>query len=111
MTVVCPSCQTDNALAALFCGQCGGPLRAAAESAGEATFQGERRQLTALFCDIVNSTALANTLDPEEYHDVIREFARCCTAVVGPFEGHVAELRGRSEERRVGKECRSRWSP
>ena len=23
----------------------------------------------------------------------------------------VAELRSRSEERRVGKECRSRWSP
>ena len=23
----------------------------------------------------------------------------------------IKELRGRSEERRVGKECRSRWSP
>jgi len=60
----------------------------------EAPFHGERRQLTALFCDIVNSTAMASTLDPEEYHDVIRDFAGCCTAVVGPFEGHVAELRG-----------------
>ena len=60
----------------------------------EAPFHGERRQLTALFCDIVNSTAMASTLDPEEYHDVIRDFARCCTAVVSPLEGHVAELRG-----------------
>src|ERR1035441_8596228 len=25
--------------------------------------------------------------------------------------GHYAEALGRSEERRVGKECRSRWSP
>jgi class 3 adenylate cyclase/tetratricopeptide (TPR) repeat protein len=94
MMVVCPSCQTDNAPASLFCSQCGGALRASAESAGEAPFHGERRQLTALFCDIVSSTALANALDPEEYHDVIREFVRCCTAVVGPFEGYVAELRG-----------------
>jgi class 3 adenylate cyclase/tetratricopeptide (TPR) repeat protein len=60
----------------------------------EAPFQGERRQLTALFCDIVNSTAMASTLDPEEYQDIIRDFAACCTAVVRPFEGHVAELRG-----------------
>jgi len=48
----------------------------------EAPFQGERRQLTALFCDIVNSTAMASTLDPEEYQDIIRNFAGCCTAVV-----------------------------
>ena len=27
------------------------------------------------------------------------------------FRGLSHELRGRSEERRVGKECRSRWSP
>ena len=26
-------------------------------------------------------------------------------------EERLSELRGRSEERRVGKECRSRWSP
>jgi class 3 adenylate cyclase/tetratricopeptide (TPR) repeat protein len=94
MTIVCPGCQADNAAAALFCSRCGGPLARAAEGAGEARFQGERRQLTALFCDIVNSTAIANALDPEEYHDVIRDFVRCCTTVVGPFEGHVAELRG-----------------
>src|SRR3712207_618494 len=27
------------------------------------------------------------------------------------YEDHIATLTGRSEERRVGKECRSRWSP
>src|SRR2546426_12810775 len=31
--------------------------------------------------------------------------------VVTPPDPAVAELRERSEERRVGKECRSRWSP
>ena len=35
-------------------------------------------------------------------------FAACCTGLVLVFmNGH----RVRSEERRVGKECRSRWSP
>jgi len=31
--------------------------------------------------------------------------------VAGCTDCHNADLRGRSEERRVGKECRSRWSP
>ena len=92
MSIVCPACQTANPSTALFCGQCGGALRAAA--AGETPFHGERRQLTALFCDIVNSTAIAKGLDPEDYHEVLRAFVRCCTAVVAPLGGHVAELRG-----------------
>ena len=29
----------------------------------------------------------------------------------GPLKGDVVILEDRSEERRVGKECRSRWSP
>ena len=32
-------------------------------------------------------------------------------AEIGMKTGVVAVIRGRSEERRVGKECRSRWSP
>ena len=31
--------------------------------------------------------------------------------LVADAEGNVAKIGGRSEERRVGKECRSRWSP
>ena len=39
----------------------------------------------------------------------IMGFAR---AVLGPlWEDHPADRAARSEERRVGKECRSRWSP
>src|SRR5215813_10002198 len=32
----------------------------------------ERRQLTVMFCDLVDSTKLSSQLDPEEYRDVIR---------------------------------------
>jgi class 3 adenylate cyclase/tetratricopeptide (TPR) repeat protein len=91
MTIVCPNCQASNGPAALFCSHCGAAF---ARGGGEVAFHGERRQLTALFCDIVNSTAMAKALDPEEYHDVIRAFARCCTAAIRLFEGHMAELRG-----------------
>ena len=32
----------------------------------------ERRQLTVLFCDLVDSTLLAGQLDPEDYRQVVR---------------------------------------
>src|SRR2546425_10356635 len=43
-----------------------------------------------------------------------REFfknAATNAVVAGFLSASARELRGRSEERRVGKECRSRWSP
>src|ERR1035438_6861442 len=39
-------------------------------------------------------------------HHVENDFAEVAAAFHAPFLKH-----GRSEERRVGKECRSRWSP
>src|SRR6266568_584566 len=91
--MICSQCGTENGVAANFCSQCGSQL-ALGQGADEMALRGERRQLTALFCDLVNSTELANTLDPEEYHDTIRDFASCCGAAVASFEGHVAEMRG-----------------
>src|SRR2546427_13068370 len=43
---------------------------------------------------------------------VIHLFVDMDTMIGGNFENGLAELKSvRSEERRVGKECRSRWSP
>src|SRR5215510_13372344 len=39
----------------------------------------ERRQLTVMFCDLVDSTKLSSQLDPEEYRDVVRAYQRVCT--------------------------------
>src|SRR5712691_9900703 len=36
--------------------------------------EAERRQLTVLFCDLVESTALAARLDPEELREVVRAY-------------------------------------
>src|SRR5262249_18302907 len=34
----------------------------------------ERRQLTVMFCDLVDSTKLSSQLDPEDYRDVVRAY-------------------------------------
>ena len=40
------------------------------------TPEAERRQLTVLFCDLVDSTSLARQLDPEELRAVVRALSR-----------------------------------
>src|SRR5215510_5897459 len=40
--------------------------------------EAERRQLTVMFCDLVDSTALANQLDPEDLREVIRAYQAAC---------------------------------
>jgi len=50
----------------------------------------ERRQLTVLFCDLVDSTALAGRLDPEDYREVVRAYQGTCAAIIQRFEGHIA---------------------
>ena len=54
----------------------------------------ERRQLTVMFCDLVDSTKLSSQLDPEEYRDVVRAYQSACTEVITRFDGHVAQLLG-----------------
>src|SRR5262244_2291547 len=54
----------------------------------------ERRQLTVMFCDLVESTKLASQLDPEVYRDVVRAYQTACTEVIQRFDGHVAQLLG-----------------
>jgi class 3 adenylate cyclase/predicted ATPase len=54
----------------------------------------ERRQLTVMFCDLVNSTTLSGQLDPEEYREVVRAYQRVCSEVITRFDGHIAQLLG-----------------
>src|SRR5712671_4724091 len=58
------------------------------------TPEAERRQLTVMFCDLVDSTRLSSQLDPEEYRDVVRAYQSACTEVIQRFDGHVAQLLG-----------------
>ncbi|HEY5868219.1 MAG TPA: adenylate/guanylate cyclase domain-containing protein, partial [Candidatus Tectomicrobia bacterium] len=53
-----------------------------------------RRQLTVLFCDLVDSTALASQLDPEDLREVVRAYQAACAEVIQRFEGHIAQYLG-----------------
>lgn len=54
----------------------------------------ERRQVTIVFCDLVDSTALAGRLDPEELADVMKGYQTRCETVVAKWDGHLAEFLG-----------------
>jgi class 3 adenylate cyclase/tetratricopeptide (TPR) repeat protein len=55
---------------------------------------GERRYLTVLFCDLVNSTAIATQLDPEEWRELIAEYHRVAAEAIERFGGYVAQYQG-----------------
>ena len=54
----------------------------------------ERRQLTVLFCDLVDSTGLARQLDPEDLREVVRAYQETCAKVIARFDGHIAQYLG-----------------
>ncbi|HEX2185917.1 MAG TPA: adenylate/guanylate cyclase domain-containing protein, partial [Chloroflexota bacterium] len=47
-----------------------------------------------LFCDLVDSTALASQLDPEEWREVVRAYQDTCAKVIARYDGHVAQYLG-----------------
>jgi class 3 adenylate cyclase len=58
------------------------------------TSEAERRQLTVMFCDLVDSTALSAQLDPEDLREVIGSYHRCCADLIGEAGGFVAKYMG-----------------
>jgi class 3 adenylate cyclase/tetratricopeptide (TPR) repeat protein len=54
----------------------------------------QRRQLTVMFCDLVDSTALTQTLDPEALRELMRNYQQVCAGVTGKYDGHVAQYLG-----------------
>src|SRR5262249_44804120 len=56
--------------------------------------EGERRQLTVQFIDLVGSTALSTHLDPEELQEVIQAYRKTCATVIRRFEGYLAKYIG-----------------
>jgi class 3 adenylate cyclase/tetratricopeptide (TPR) repeat protein len=54
----------------------------------------ERRQLTVMFCDLVNSSALSARLDPEDLRSVIGAYHDCIAEVIARNEGVIARYMG-----------------
>jgi class 3 adenylate cyclase len=122
MGVVCPSCGAPVASGFKFCGECGAALAAAEAPAPpppapnpplppaaagytpphlkeqvlqtKSAIEGERKQVTVLFCDLVSSTALADRLGPEVMHSLLSQFFELALSEVHRYEGTVNQFLG-----------------
>ena len=54
----------------------------------------ERRHLTVMICDLVDSTALSARLDPEDMRAVIDAYHAACARITLPYDGFLADFRG-----------------
>jgi class 3 adenylate cyclase len=108
----CPRCEAPVATDARFCANCGQALGepdvdsgrqarliAAApapliEKMRAARLTGERKPVTALFVDVVGSTSLAETMDPEDWTVMINEAFDLMSKAVFRYEGTIAQLQG-----------------
>ena len=106
---LCPQCGFKNPPRFKFCGACGTSLTGQASTPSPVqeepsiqveppteppTPDAERRQLTVMFCDLVDSTKLSSQFDPEDYREVVRAYQSACTEVIQRFDGHIAQLLG-----------------
>lgn len=108
----CPRCEAVVPADARFCMNCGQGLDPA--SADEAVrarltaaapaplidkmlaakLTGERKPVTALFADVVGSTALAERMDPEDWTAMMNEAFDHLSKAVFRYEGTIAQLQG-----------------
>ncbi|MDD5033125.1 MAG: adenylate/guanylate cyclase domain-containing protein [Methylococcaceae bacterium] len=99
LAIGCPGCGFSNPPAANFCGGCGkaladsGPIVYTASLPPDETAP-ERRQLTVLFCDLVDSTTLSTRLDPEDQHGVLRTYQNTCSQLITEYAGYIAQFLG-----------------
>lgn len=60
----------------------------------KAAQEGERKQVTVLFCDIVNSTATADAVGAEAMHGVLNQFFEMALSEVHRYEGTINQFLG-----------------
>ena len=108
----CRSCGAANPPENRFCGRCGASLdglglhdSAAAEpytprprpapvGTSRGMLPGEMKQVTVLFCDIVNSTPLTERLGPEAMRDLVSSFLETSLAEVHRYGGTAPQFTG-----------------
>jgi class 3 adenylate cyclase len=106
----CSVCRHQSSDTALFCEQCGKPLRRDRASmpamanppphlaekilSSREGLEGERKQVTVLFADVKSSTELAASLDPEEWVRIVERLSRLLCEGVHRFEETVDNFTG-----------------
>ncbi len=83
---LCPACGHELRETARFCDACGAPV---AEAAGET-----RKTVTVVFADLVASTTLQETLDPESVRHVMGRFYAAMQAAIERHGGRVEKFVG-----------------
>jgi class 3 adenylate cyclase/predicted ATPase len=73
--------------------------------------RGERRQITVMTCDLVNSVELSARFDPEDLAEVVSGYQSCCEGVVRQFDGYVARFTGDGLKAYFGYPCASEYDP
>ena len=115
LAVPCPCCGFSNASGEDFCGGCGKAIALPPGASGpeflspktytpkylaeriltsRSALEGERKQVTVLFCDIVDSSRLATRLDPEVTHEVMDRALRLMAESVHRYGGTVNQFLG-----------------
>src|SRR5262245_62043680 len=74
----CTGCGNELRTGARFCDGCGAPVAGAADPGSDPVFEAERRPVTVLFADLVDSTPLAERVEPEEYRQLLHDYHRVC---------------------------------
>lgn len=108
--LTCAACGEPNAADSRFCVECGAGLQPVGRSASPASYtprhladrilatrsaiEGEIKQVTVLFCDLCDSTALAERLGAEEMHALLERFFERAMAAIHRYEGTVNQFLG-----------------
>jgi Adenylate and Guanylate cyclase catalytic domain len=84
---VCAQCGQDNPEAARFCNACAAPLVAPAG-------REQRKTVTVLFCDLVGSTSLGESTDPEAVRALLARYFERMKGIVERYGGTVEKFIG-----------------
>ena len=87
----CPRCGAGNPHDARFCNACGSTLEVAA---AEGRRPEVRKTVTVLFCDVVDSTRIAERHDPEQLRHLMSRYYEAATAVLKRHGGTVEKFIG-----------------
>jgi len=93
--VSCAFCGAPNSRTFKFCIKCGKSVEGEDNGSDELTIAAaQRRLLTIMFCDLVNSTGLTEVMEPETMRGLIRSFQQACERISSHYGGRVTEYPG-----------------
>ena len=92
--IACPHCDTKNSPGSRFCNACGYSLANKVPDDTRRPANAERRILTVLFCDLIDSTVLVDSLDPELSRTIIRDFQHISKKIIENLDGRVSTYLG-----------------